>query len=619
MEETEKFINTKNNFFGSNNTSKVGHLYENVKFECDDEIVNISADFHNEFLKIIKDASHRDYNALNQLIDNTFDADIEVLKNKLQNDKNLLPADKKKLFFDEQTSNFLNEFRDYIKIIYMEHILFDFLNIGLKDLTNNSINEILASKQENRIDNFIASMTNDEARLDNGFKTDYTGCVQDKKNFLRYVIRFNFLAVSCGFVKSKAESLKEISYEKVKDLQDKIEKNNESIKENGDKVNMLNDEIQTLQGQIAAYQKRLNEEDKQLKDDDEKNKNKKEQTLQQKQDETNEIIKQQNEIKSENTRLSNTIQQLNFVLQNYNNELKLAQNILDDIQNSWGSAFENFIFPYMLENPNEIVKLKKDYHFSVWDFVNFLLDNQNNQNFNRALYEIDKAKDSKDFEGKEGDKRTKILQNVQHSINSLDENQCKLVNDLFNNGYSDNLENSWMRKAFWILFAGISLLVVVATAPLLAIALMNLGILLVDVVIFAIPFVIDLIINIIANIFSPGIDMGLPFTELFFDLGCPLISFRSLPIITPYYCSTFFFVAIGITSAFLICAIAFYIYKKCQFNSMIRIPNLQIQQEKPPLEQRLERFKEQSGEQNSPETEKNQNNLDYNASNKRLT
>ena len=591
--------------------TKVGHLYENIKFDCYDEIANISADFHNEFLKIIKDASHRDYNALNQLIDNTFDADIEALESKLKNDKNLLPADKKKLFFDEQTSNFLNEFMDYIKIIYMEHILFDFLNIGLKDLTNNSINEILASKQENRIDSFIASMTNDNIMIfkgNHGFKTDYTGRVQDKKNFLRYVICFNFLAVSCGFVKSKAESLKEISYEKVKDLQDKIEKNNKSIKENGDKVNRLNDEIKTLQGQIAAYQKRLNEEDKQLKDDDEKNKNKKEQTLQQKQDETNEIIKQQNEIKSENTRLSNTIQQLNFVLQNYNNELKLAQNILDDIQNSWGSAFENFIFPYMLENPNEIVKLKKDYHFSVWDFVNFLLDNKNNQNFNRALYEIDKAKDSKDFEGEEEDKRKKILNKVPSSINRLTENQCKLVNDLFNNGYSDDLENSWMRKAFWILFAGISLFVVVATAPLLAIALMNLGILLVDVVIFAIPFVIDLIINIIANIFSPGIKMGLPFTELFFDSGCPSISFRSLPIITPYYCSTFFFVAIGITSAFLICAIAFYIYKKCQFNSMIRIPNLnQPQIEKSPLEKQLEILKNQSKNVGTPTLSNNYN------------
>ena len=611
MEETKKLINPKNNFFGSNNTSKVGHLYENIKFDCYDEIANISADFHNEFLKIIKDASHRDYNALNRLIDNTFNDDIKVLEKTLKDSENISPDAKKKFFFNEKEGKIIGDFRDYrdyIKIIYVERILFDILNIGLKNLENKSIQKILESEQEARIDNFINSMTNDEARLDNGFKTDYTGRVQYKKNFLRYVIYFDFLAVSCGFVKSKAESLKEISYEKVKDLQDKIEKNNKSIKENGDKVNRLNDEIKTLQGQIAAYQKRLNEEDKQLKDDDEKNKNKKEQTLQQKQDETNEIIKQQNEIESENTRLSNTIQQLNFVLQNYNNELKLAQNILDDIQNSWGSAFENFIFPYMLENPNEIVKLKKDYHFSVWDFVNFLLDNQNNQNFNRALYEIDKAKDSKDFEGEEEDKRKKILNKVPSSINRLTENQCKLVNDLFNNGYSDNLENSWMRKAFWILFAGISLLVVVATAPLLAIALMNLGILLVDVVIFAIPFVIDLIINIIANIFSPGIDMGLPFTELFFDLGCPLISFRSLPIITPYYCSTFFFVAIGITSAFLICAIAFYIYKKCQFNSMIRIPNLnQPQIEKSPLEKQLEILKNQSKNVGTPTLSNNYN------------
>ena len=606
--------NGENNKTNNLGVVKVGHLHENIKFDCDDSIQNISADFRNEYnkyLDIIDNARCGNYDALNDLIDNTFGADIEVLEKTLKDSKNMTADDKKKFFFNEKEGKIIDDFRNYIKIIYVEQVLFDILNIGLNDLTKKNIKEILKSKQENRINNFIASMTNDNIMIpkgNHGFKTDYTGRVQDKKNFLRYVICFNFLAVSCGFVKSKAESLKEISYEKVKDLQDKIEKNNKSIKENEDKVNRLNDEIKTLQGQITEYQKRLNEEDKQLKDDDEKNKNEKEQTLQQKQDETNEIIKQQNEIKSENTRLSNTIQQLNFVLQNYNNELKLAQNILDDIQNSWGSAFENFIFPYMLENPNEIVKLKKDYHFSVWDFVNFLLDNKNNQNFNRALYEIDKAKDSKDFEGKEGDKRTEILQNVQHSMDSLDENQCKLVNDLFNNGYSDNLENSWMRKAFWILFAGISLFVVVATAPLLAIALMNLGILLVDVVIFAIPFVIDLIINIIANIFSPGIDMGLPFTELLFDLGSPLISFRSLPIITPYYCSTFCFVAIGITSAFLICAIAFYIYKKCQFNSMIRIPNLnQPQIEKSPLEKQLEILKNQSKDVGTPTLSNNYN------------
>ena len=80
--------------------TEVGHLYENIKFDCDNDVSQIIADFHNEFLKIIKDASHRDYNTLNQLIDNTFDADIEVLESRLKDNKNMLPENKKKFFFD---------------------------------------------------------------------------------------------------------------------------------------------------------------------------------------------------------------------------------------------------------------------------------------------------------------------------------------------------------------------------------------------------------------------------------------------------------------------------------------------------------------------------------------
>ena len=294
---------------------------------------------------------------------------------------------------------------------------------------------------------------------------------------------------------------------------------------------------------------------------------------------------------------------MTFVLKNCNNELKLAQNILNDIQNSWGSAFENFIFPYMLENPNEIVKLKKDYHFSVWDFVNFLLDNQNNQNFNRALYEIDKAKKSKDFESQEDEKRKSILQNKSDAINKLNKNRRKCANALFKK--SDHLENSWTRKAFWILFAGMSLFIVIATAPLLVIVLMNIGILLADFMLGVLTVLESICVVALGCVFPMNeAAMDSAFREVW--SGIPWISFTILAIITPYYCSTFFSVAIVISVTFLIGAIAFYIYKKHQFHSMGKLPNLYMQPEKSPLEKQLDNLKKQFGKQNSPETEKDQ-------------
>ena len=573
--------------------TKVGHLYENVKFECDDEIVNISTDFHNEFLKIIKDASHRDYNALNQLIDNTFDADIEALESKLKNDKNLLPADKKKLFFDEQTSNFLNEFMDYIKIIYMEHILFDFLNIGLKDLTNNSINEILASKQENRIDSFIASMTNDNIMIfkgNHGFKTDYTGRVKDKKNFLRYVIYFHYLKKSLFDVQEEIKNLK--SYV---GTQNTILKNNPLIK-NNDELLKLENEINQINTNMKKRKKRLGDPNSLTKHTDKQN---------QDQDEKDLKAKQSRKEKLEKKLLDNVL----FISNQYRDEFKLADNILNDIQENWGNAFHQFIYLHMLENPDKITELKKRYRLSIWGFMDFLLKRNEHPNFNRALYEIDKAKGSKDFQDEEGDKRTEILQNVQPSINNLNENQRKLVNDLFNNGYSDDLENSWMRKAFWILFAGISLFVVIATVPLLAIIIpdiiMGLGTL--TAVIIGAALVILLFAAAASGAGSDigSLPLGTPLKFLLYTSwhDMPWLTFNSISI-SAYYASTFFSVAIPIATVILIAAIAFYIYKKRQFNSMIEVPNLQIQQEKPPLEQRLERFKEQSAKENFPETEK---------------
>ena len=278
-------INEANNETNDLGIKKVGHLYENIKFDCDDNIKECSADFHSDYLEIIENAASRNYDALNQLINDIFDADIKNLEDTLTDREDINPEDKKKFFFNKEAGKIIDDFRSYVKIIYVEHILFDILNIGLKDLGNNNITEILKSKQEARINNFINSMVdnkNNNAILpyfDSNFKTDYTNRVQDKNNFLRYVTYFNYLAVFCGFVQSETKSLKEINDKKVKDLQNKIEKNNKSIEENKNKLNNLSEEIKTLQKQINQYQERLKDQTNQLKTDDAKNKRIKEQML----------------------------------------------------------------------------------------------------------------------------------------------------------------------------------------------------------------------------------------------------------------------------------------------------------------------------------------------------
>ncbi|MBQ9491198.1 MAG: hypothetical protein IJU86_00260 [Firmicutes bacterium] len=169
-------------------------------------------------------------------------------------------------------------------------------------------------------------------------------------------------------------------------------------------------------------------------------------------------------------------------------------------------------------------------------------------------------------------------------------------------------KNLWMRKAFWILFAGISLFIIVGTAPLLVIIAMNI----VDFL-MAVSMVLMSLLTGLVDFLVQGLSEATKSWIRGLWSKVPWMTPGSVSIIATYYCSTFFFVAIGIAAAFLIGAVAFYIYKKHQFNSMIEVPNLQIQQEKSPLEQRLERFKEQSAKENLPETGKDQNNLDYNA------
>ena len=102
-----------------------------------------------------------------------------------------------------------------------------------------------------------------------------------------------------------------------------------------------------------------------------------------------------------------------------------------------------------------------------------------------------------------------------------------------------------MRKR--ILFAGISLFVLVAIAPFLVIALMNIMIFIADAFIFIVLALASLFVAALDSLFSSIVP-------------------RHLPIMSLYYCSTFFFIAIGISTAFLIGAIAFYVYKRTPFS-----------------------------------------------------
>lgn len=568
-------INKENNEINNLGSIKVGHLYENIKFQCNDDVNECSADFHSAYLEIIKNAVSGNYDSLNQLIDDTFGADLEVLEKTLKDSKNMTADDKKKFFFNAETGKIEEGLRNYIKIIYMERILFDILNIGLNDLTKKDIKEILKSKRENRINNFIASMTDNNVMIpknNNGFKTDYTGRVQDKKNFLRYVICFHFLKKSLPYIEEEINKLKSYCY-----TEDEISKNNELIEQTNSKLETLTKEIVQLEEKIKLRQEEL-DKPKCLLEEHYK--------LQQKSDQNKLKDKQAEENKLDKKLI--WLKHVNFISEKYDNELESAQHILKDIQKNRGNAFHQFIYLHMLENPDKITELKKRYGLSIWDFMDFLLKRKEHPNFNRALYEIDKAKCSKDFQDEEGDKRTKILKDVQLFINNLNENQRKLVNDLFNNGYSDDLENSWMRKAFWILFAGISLFVVIATAPLLAIIIPDVFMGLVSLLASVIGVIV------LWAVALNGTGAGAELAELLLCeswKGMSWLTFKTIPII-PYYCSTFFFIAIAITAAFLIGAVAFYIYKKHQFNSMIKVPNLQQQQiEKSPLELQLENFK----------------------------
>lgn len=599
--------NGANNEMNNLGIKKVGHLYENIKFACSDDVNQINSDFRSDYLEIIKSAASGNYDELNQLINDTFNADVKVLENKLKDSKDISQDAKKKFFFNGEKGKIMGDFIDYIRIIYAERVLFDILNIGLKDLESNSIKEILQSKQEARIHNFIISMTDDKnnnGMFDSNFKIDFSERAQDKKNFLRYVIYFHYLAASCSFVRSQTEKLKKINDQMGKGFQNEIEENNKSIKENENSLNKLREEIETLQNQINQSRERLDNQANQLKIYDAKTKKEIERTLQRKQQEQVLKTTESNKIKEKTEKLTKTKEYLDFILQNYDDELKLAQNILNDIQNSWKMAFHNFIFLYMLENPDQITKLKEIYKLSIWDFMSFLLDHEKHQNFNRALYEIDKTKNSKDFEDEADKKRTEILKSDKNSINRFDENQRKLVNDLFK---SDHLKNLFMSNASRILRRSIFLFIVIATLPLLVIVVVNIAILLADFVLGVLAVLASLFVAALDCAFSPDEASetgGLLVRGLWRSV--PWVSFRSFPIITPYYCSTVFFVAIGITAAFLIGAIAFYIYKRMQFNSIIKVPNLQIQQKKSPLESQLENFKNKlaNSQEQTPNNEK---------------
>lgn len=591
-------INEANNETNDLGIKKVGHLYENIKFQCNDDVNGCSADFRSAYLGIIKNAASGNYDALNQLIDNTFNADVEVLEKTLKDSENLSLEAKKKFFFNGEEGEIIDVFRNYIKIIYVERILFDILNIGLKDLDNNSINEMLQSKQNDRIDNFIASMTNDEVtipRLDNGFETDYTGHVQDKNNFLRYLIYFRYLKENLPHIAEEIKKLKSYCCTK-----DEISKNDDLIKQKGNELQKLAEDINQLSKNIEARQKELDKLNFLQRNAYESEQKIDKENLKKKQEEKTQVEQELERLKH-----------VKLILESYGNELESAQQILKDIQNIWGSAFENFIFPYMLKYPGTISQLRKDYSFSMWDFVKFLLDHNNDQNFNRALYEIDKTKDSKDFEDEEDKKRTGILQSARNSINSFDENRCQLVNDVIKNRCQ--LENSWMRKAFWSLFAGISSFVGIAMAPLLAIIIpdifMALGALLMTLIGVGLIILLTAVAcasngNGLSGLERTGIERFI-FWSLYAFKNMPWLTFNSIPILS-YYCSTFFSVSIVITTAFFIGSIVFYVYKRMQFNSIIEVPNLQIQPEKSPLESQLEIYNKQFEKENSPAIGKNQ-------------
>ena len=458
MEGMKTILNDKDISSNIEKITKVGHLYENIKFDDNDDNddMEINSDSQREYLNMINNVRDKNYDILNKFLDNAFNADMEVLENKLGYNKDIIKENKKKFFFDVNKGKIVDDLKTYIRFIYAERIVFDILNIRLKDLEGQTMTEILKSKQQNRIDNFIDSIKNgqnNESGMDNNLKLNYAEQVKDRKNHLRYIIYFYYLKKSLINIEEEMKKLEEYC-----DTENQISKNNLLIGEKENELKNLDKDIKFLDKRIELRQEQINNPE----------------CLSINQYKLDQEIDQENreDKKTKKEKLEKELQRLknvNFISNGYGNELKLAKNVLEDIQNSWKNVFESFIFHYMLEYPNTISQLREDYSFSMWEFVGFLLANIGHQNFNHALYEIDKTKKLKDFQGDEDKKRNSVLDKFKANINNLNENQRKFLNDLFHNKYDDGLENSWMRKAFWILFSGSSLFAVIAMAPLLAI------------------------------------------------------------------------------------------------------------------------------------------------------
>lgn len=485
------------------------------------------------------------------------------------------------IYLDDKSKNKMSSLmREHCTLIDYKNILWEILN------TNKNCEGGLADNfketSDSRVDNLIKLDFRDNSRSDNDILSDvdenYFAYAKDEKNLDRYFMYFSMLKYLSGFYSQEAiDEFNKYNVEKINQIKKQIEWEQQSISNCKNKIANLKNEIDRIKNSIDKSKQESSSKTSHVEklEDIEKAQGYIKDTAK-KSNLVLEYEKKILELEQKNQELKQIINHplAKFYTENHEQIITVKKEI-DSIKQEWKRQYYRFILAFMLENPDQIYKLEKifDKNFPTVDFIEFLIKNNGHNKFFYACLEFDNlAKKLKlGFSEKELKLKTELQKKYQSTINGLDENKSNLINLSLSKNREITLERQYMRTANWILFwCGLSVLIVVS-APILALIIANIPFILFDIGIAIFLIIPTIFVAALDSFCSPDSvsEAGTGIVRVMWG-SAPWIAPRSFSIISTCYPSVFFITALGISVAVFVVTGIFWVYKKIRYNNFVK-------------------------------------------------
>lgn len=366
-------------------------------------------------------------------------------------------------------------------LVDCENVLWEILNAS-KNFTNANSKNIaevdlsgqLNETQNSRIEKLMKTNFGDRLIEDNNYDaSDVEDCYFEyaKSKYVdRYFFYFSRLRdlSRYGFDNTN-EEYEKYNVENIKKVKSEIEINKASISKFQNQANEADLELNVISSKISMLKDKNDEESinqsKKLNDD-----------LMVKNrlfTDTNQTI---NKLKTKNLELQKILDDpLTKFYEENQKETEIVKREIDDIKEGWKRQYQKFIFAYMLEHPDKILKLSKiiKEHWTnktAIAFSEFLIKHANHSNFSYACLEFDNLLKNKNlyFDSSSKQSKSNLYKKYKSQIEGLDQNKRMFIDSLLRaNDQEETLEYKFVGKASCIFYCCLRIALIIGVGPML--------------------------------------------------------------------------------------------------------------------------------------------------------